>query len=168
MNDIEKYEFDRLGYVVIKDMLTSEQVTSLAAAIDELEEHALANIQAPPRKQAAWGQDRRRAGVDVVHRGIGASGDQFEFDLASEFASCCKVYFSTSNTLNDFSETLSLREHVAVGDNKISFVLQPPASGCPLRLDPIACAGHFVLSNLRVSEIIPEQSGASHISNHAQ
>lgn len=57
MNDIEKYEFDRLGYLVIKEMLTPAEVATLAAAIDELEEHALARIQAPPRKQAAWGQD---------------------------------------------------------------------------------------------------------------
>ena len=57
MNDIEKYECDRLGYLVIKEMLTPTEVTTLAAAIDELENHALARIQAPPRKQAAWGQD---------------------------------------------------------------------------------------------------------------
>ena len=57
MNDIEKYEFDRLGYLVIKAMLTPTEVATLAAAIDELENHALARIQAPPRKLAAWGQD---------------------------------------------------------------------------------------------------------------
>jgi ectoine hydroxylase-related dioxygenase (phytanoyl-CoA dioxygenase family) len=57
MNDIEKYEFDRLGYLVIPKMLTAAQAATLAAAIDELEEHALARIQAPPRKQAAWGHN---------------------------------------------------------------------------------------------------------------
>ncbi len=57
MNAIEKYEFDRLGYLVIKGMLTPAQVAALSVAIDELEEHALARIQAPPRKQAAWGHD---------------------------------------------------------------------------------------------------------------
>ncbi|MEZ4705886.1 MAG: hypothetical protein R3A44_01690 [Caldilineaceae bacterium] len=51
MNEIEQYEFDRLGYIVIKEMLTAAEVAALAAAIDELEEHALARIQAPPRKR---------------------------------------------------------------------------------------------------------------------
>lgn len=57
MNDFEQYEFDRLGYLVIKEMLSEAEVASLSATIDELEEHALARIQAPPRKQAAWGHD---------------------------------------------------------------------------------------------------------------
>jgi len=57
MNEIEKYEFDRLGYLVIKAMLTPDQVAALRATIDELEEHALARIQAPPRKKSPWGQE---------------------------------------------------------------------------------------------------------------
>lgn len=57
MNEIEKYEFDRLGYLVIKEMLTPDQVAVLRATIDELEEHALARIEALPRKKAAWGHE---------------------------------------------------------------------------------------------------------------
>ncbi len=57
MNDIETYEFDRLGYIVIKELLSAPEVARLATAIDELEEHALAHIQAPPRKRAAWGPE---------------------------------------------------------------------------------------------------------------
>lgn len=58
MNDIEKYEFDRLGYIVIKDLLTKAQAATLLDAINELEDHALARISsAPPRKKAAWGHD---------------------------------------------------------------------------------------------------------------
>ena len=57
MNEIEQYEFDRQGYVVIENMLTADECARLRAAIDGLEEHALANIAAPPRKQAAWGQN---------------------------------------------------------------------------------------------------------------
>ena len=44
MNDIEKYEFDRLGYLVIKAMLTPTEVATLAGAIDELEEHLSTRI----------------------------------------------------------------------------------------------------------------------------
>jgi hypothetical protein len=57
MNDIENYEFDRLGYLVIKDMLTKAQARSLFDAINALEGHALAHLHAPPRKIAAWGHD---------------------------------------------------------------------------------------------------------------
>jgi hypothetical protein len=55
MDPIEKYEFDRLGYLVIRNLLTAGEVTTLTATVDELEEHALAHLQLPPRKLAPWG-----------------------------------------------------------------------------------------------------------------
>ena len=55
MNDIEKYEFDRLGYLVIRGLLTAEQCKALHAAVDELEEHAQGNLRREPRKQDPWG-----------------------------------------------------------------------------------------------------------------
>lgn len=57
MNDIEKYEFDRLGYLVIPNLLTPAEVQTLATAIDALEEHALAHVTQPPRKKSPWGPD---------------------------------------------------------------------------------------------------------------
>jgi hypothetical protein len=60
MDDIERYEFDRVGYAVIRDMLTADETARLRGAIDALEEHALERIDAPPRKQAAWGQNYHR------------------------------------------------------------------------------------------------------------
>ncbi|MDA0338205.1 MAG: phytanoyl-CoA dioxygenase family protein [bacterium] len=55
MNEIEQYEFDRVGYIVIENMLTQDQVASLAAAVDRLEEHAAAHVSKPPRKVSPWG-----------------------------------------------------------------------------------------------------------------
>ena len=55
MNNIEQYEFDRLGYLIIKDMLSRDDVRALSAAVDELEEHAASNVALPPRKQFPWG-----------------------------------------------------------------------------------------------------------------
>ena len=60
MNEIQRYEFDRQGYVVIKDLLTEAQVTSLATAVDALEEHAVARLAAPPRKRSPWGAEYHR------------------------------------------------------------------------------------------------------------
>ena len=57
MNEVEMYEFDRLGYIVIEDMLSADQVASLATAVDELEEHAVAKVDRPPRKVSAWGAE---------------------------------------------------------------------------------------------------------------
>jgi ectoine hydroxylase-related dioxygenase (phytanoyl-CoA dioxygenase family) len=57
MNDIERYEFDRTGYIVIKQMLSREQARDLLGAVNELEAHALAHIAEPPRKKAAWGNE---------------------------------------------------------------------------------------------------------------
>jgi len=57
MNDVERYEFDRQGYIVIEDMLDSGTVSSLASAVDELEAHALRHLDEPPRKVSPWGPD---------------------------------------------------------------------------------------------------------------
>ena len=69
MNDKEIFEFDRQGYIVIKNMLTSDSVASLAAALDALEEHALAHVDQPPRKTSSWG-----ANSHVSSRGYHAHG----------------------------------------------------------------------------------------------
>ncbi|MDE2638026.1 MAG: phytanoyl-CoA dioxygenase family protein [Chloroflexota bacterium] len=55
MNDIEQYEFDRLGYLVIPNFLTDAEVSSLSAAIDAAEEDALAQLDRPPDKISAHG-----------------------------------------------------------------------------------------------------------------
>ena len=60
MNDVERYEFDRQGYIVIEDMLDSDTVSSLASAVDELEAHALRHLDEPPRKASPWGPDYHR------------------------------------------------------------------------------------------------------------
>ena len=57
MTDIQKYEFDRLGYLVLPGFLTSAETQTLATAIDALEEHAAAHVKLPPRKTAAWGSE---------------------------------------------------------------------------------------------------------------
>ncbi len=60
MDSNEQYEFDRLGYLVIKAMITPAEVQSLRIAVDRLEEHALANIDKPSRKRSPWGGDYHR------------------------------------------------------------------------------------------------------------
>ena len=57
MTEIEKYEFDRQGYLIIKDMLKEQEVKKLAAAVNELEDHALRHVDLPPRKVSAWGPE---------------------------------------------------------------------------------------------------------------
>ena len=54
MNEIEQYEFDRQGYIVIPDLLTDDEIQSLRKAVDNLEEHALAHVDQPPRKRSGW------------------------------------------------------------------------------------------------------------------
>ncbi|MCY3833711.1 MAG: phytanoyl-CoA dioxygenase family protein [Chloroflexi bacterium] len=55
MNEIEKYEFDRLGYIVIPGFLTSQEIERLASAVDAAEEDALAQADRPPDKISAYG-----------------------------------------------------------------------------------------------------------------
>lgn len=54
MTDIQKYEFDRLGYLVVPGILSAAECQQLTAAIDALEEHALARVAQPPRKKSPW------------------------------------------------------------------------------------------------------------------
>ena len=74
MNDIEQYEFDRQGYLVIKGMLSKAEAAGLLDAINALEEHALAHLQAPPRKKAAWGHEYH-ADAELGYHTTGAKAD---------------------------------------------------------------------------------------------
>ena len=75
MNEFEQYEFDRNGYIVIRDMITAEQAASLALAIDTLEEHALTRLDASPRKKSPWGPEYHRDATYGYHtQGSNAEG----------------------------------------------------------------------------------------------
>lgn len=63
MSDAEKYEFDRLGYLVLRDFLSADEVDSLRAATAKLEAHANTMIAPesgaepqPPHKLSPWGR----------------------------------------------------------------------------------------------------------------
>ncbi len=49
MNEIEEYEFDRVGYLTIAGLLMDREAASLAAAVDALEEEAAARVAQSPR-----------------------------------------------------------------------------------------------------------------------
>jgi len=55
MTEVEQYEFDRQGYIVIKNMLAEKEVDALRQAVDALENHAKEHVDEPPRKVSAWG-----------------------------------------------------------------------------------------------------------------
>ena len=57
MNEIELFEFDRQGYIVIEGLLQADVVAALSRAVDDLEEHAVLRVQDPPRKPSGWGGD---------------------------------------------------------------------------------------------------------------
>ena len=55
MTPIEQYEFDRLGFLVIPQLITPEEAKGLLAAVNDLEAHALENLAKPPHKTSPWG-----------------------------------------------------------------------------------------------------------------
>ena len=57
MNEIEKYEFDRKGYIIIRKLLKKRQVKNLLSSINLLEKHAIKNLKKPPRKMSPWGPE---------------------------------------------------------------------------------------------------------------
>ena len=50
MNALEKYEFDRLGYLILKGVLTQAEIDVLSQGVAELEVHAQKNLHLPPRQ----------------------------------------------------------------------------------------------------------------------
>lgn len=61
MTESERYEFDRNGYVVIRNMLSPGETSVLSDAIDQLEIHALEHVDKEPRKRSAWGAEYHRS-----------------------------------------------------------------------------------------------------------
>jgi len=57
MDAIQKYEFDRQGFLHIPQMLTGYEVAKLSASMDQLEAHALEHVNLPPRRISLWGND---------------------------------------------------------------------------------------------------------------
>ncbi len=57
MTDIQKYEFDRLGYLVLPGILNAAECTKLATAMDGLEEHAATRVKQAPLKKSVWGPE---------------------------------------------------------------------------------------------------------------
>ena len=101
MNDIEKYEFDRLGYIVIPDLLTDTEVKSLSVAADAAEEDALAQVDRPPDKVSAYGLEYRHNPV----KGYYVSGRREEAStlLIEEFFNLDRTF----DVLVDHAPTMS-------------------------------------------------------------
>jgi hypothetical protein len=60
MTDLEKYEFDRCGYLVIPQLLSGDETVRLAAAVDPLIAHGEAHFNDPPRVMSRWGGEFHR------------------------------------------------------------------------------------------------------------
>lgn len=59
MNETEKYQFDLNGYLLVKGILTPDQVQACLRAADELAQHMAANIDAPPQFRSPFNLDYR-------------------------------------------------------------------------------------------------------------
>jgi hypothetical protein len=60
MNEIEKYEFDRQGYLVLPGLLSSAQAADLLLVVDQLEAHAAVHVKTDPAKPNGWKVDTHR------------------------------------------------------------------------------------------------------------
>ena len=75
MDNLEQYEFDRLGYLVIRNMLEPAVVKSLSKTIEALEEHAAARVHLPPRKKFPWGGGDAHREMERGYHAHGSQGD---------------------------------------------------------------------------------------------
>ena len=92
MTEVEQYEFDRQGFLVLQNFLTDEEVSRLKPAIDELEGHAIEHYQLEPRKVSKWGYECHFNSERGYHVGGGHQYGQslliedfFNFDKAFDF-----------------------------------------------------------------------------------
>ncbi len=76
---------------------------------------------------------------------------QLSFELEAETASVCKVYWCDAGSDGEFSEQRVLRCDVQAGFNQLTLRLTHTSLGQQLRLDPVACRGHFVLRHLQLT-----------------
>ncbi len=74
METIERYEFDRVGYLVIPDVLSAAEVATLSVASEQLAKHAGAHVDLPPRKQSIWGPACHH-NTEFGYHAYGASGE---------------------------------------------------------------------------------------------
>ncbi len=101
MNDFEKYEFDRLGYIVIPNLLTDAEVKRLSAAVNAAEEDAVAQVDRPPDKISAYRLEYRHN----AEKGYYVSGTREEGNslLIEEFFNLDPVF----DVLVDHAPTLA-------------------------------------------------------------
>ena len=129
MNEIETFEFDRQGYIVIEGLVTAAQVASLAAAVDDLEEHALARIDEPPRKTSGWGANYHAN----PERGYHANGERAEGTtlMVEDFWSADPAF----DVLLDHPRTMDyvngiVKERPTINNSEIRIRYKGNSTGC--------------------------------------
>lgn len=114
MNEIERYEFDRQGYLVIKQLLKPEQVTILAQKVDELEEHGARTVQQPPRVKSLWGLEYHYN----EERGCHVTGERAEGRtlIIEDFFNADAAF----DVLVDHEQTMAYIRHIVQGPIRIN------------------------------------------------
>lgn len=114
MEPIEKYEFDRQGYLVIPGILLPEEVQTLASAIDALEEHALRHLHQPPQKRSLWGPVYH-CNADLGYYAHGGNGAG-ETLMVEDFFNADSAF----DLLADHAGTMSCIREVVQGATRIN------------------------------------------------
>ena len=91
MNEIELFEFDRQGYIVIEGLLQADVVAALSRAVDDLEEHAVLRVQDPPRQPSGWGGAFAQQKAWPRMPGDSDNAVVGNVSAAAPFASSCEV-----------------------------------------------------------------------------
>jgi len=92
MDNTEQYEFDRQGFLVLKDFLTSQEVDKLAPVVNRLVDHGEEHYEQEPRKKSKWGPNYHVNAENGYYVSGGLEHgetiiieDFFNFDLAFDF-----------------------------------------------------------------------------------
>jgi len=148
MNQIEQYEFDRLGYLVIKNMLDREQVRTLSAAVDALEEHAASHVALPPRKHFPWGGgDAHRNELGYHVHGSQGQGQTLVIEDFWNFSPAFDLLLQHERTMRYVSASIVGRPTINNSELRVRY--EQNLTGCHMG-GPIDHKYRYAFSNGRI------------------
>jgi hypothetical protein len=130
MDNIEQYEFDRLGYLVIKGMLSPGEIRALSRTVDELEEHALRCVHLPPRKAFPWGNGAAHCSEERGYHAHGAKGDGNTLIVEDfwNFSSAFDVLLDHAKTMSYISQIIQTRPKINNSELRVRYPLNATGS----------------------------------------
>jgi hypothetical protein len=149
MDQFEQYEFDRVGYLVIKAVLDAEQVRSLRAAVDELEDHALQHLHLPPRKISPWFKTEYHRNEERGYHAWGSTGDGQTLMIEDFWNADSAFHFLINHSRTMHYINAVVQERPTINNSEIRIRYPGNATGCHMG-GPIGHKYRYAFTNGKI------------------